>query len=109
MRLRPGGAHECGRTGTCRRPPVAWSLWGDLFVRGRSGRGRGQPPEMIAVLLRAIGIAMTAFVLGSTLTPLFWREVMVRDSGAVVSPYAMVAGAILVAAIGYAIGQCRRS
>lgn len=58
-------------------------------------------------ILRVIIAVVIAFLAGSTVSPLLWRPV-VQQSREILSPFAVVSAAILIAAIGYAAGQWRQ-
>ncbi len=60
------------------------------------------------LLLRFVITAVIAFLAGSTVTPLLWRPVMLQQSGEILNPYTTVSAAILIAAVGYALGQLKR-
>lgn len=60
------------------------------------------------ILLRFVVVAVLAFLLGSTVTPLLWQPVLVQQSQEILSPYAVVATAVIIAAVGYAVGQYRK-
>ncbi|AHF89105.1 hypothetical protein OPIT5_01290 [Opitutaceae bacterium TAV5] len=63
---------------------------------------------MPALLLRLILLAALSFVAGATVTPLLWQPALVEQSKTILSPFAMLSGAILVASVAYALGQMRR-
>ena len=60
------------------------------------------------LLLRFVITAVIAFLAGSTVTPLLWRPVMLQQSREILNPYTTVSAAILIAAVGYALGQLKR-
>ena len=60
------------------------------------------------LLLRLLVVCALAYIAGSVITPLLWGPVLVRQSQQIISPFALIAGAIFLAALGYAIGQIRR-
>ena len=60
---------------------------------------------MPLLILRIILIALLAYVAGSTITPLVWAPVMVKQAQATLTPFAMLSGGILLFGVGYAVKQ----
>ena len=61
---------------------------------------------MPILILRFVVVAVIAFLAGSTVTPLLWQPVL-QHSKETLSPFTMVSAAILIASVGYALGQWR--
>ncbi len=60
------------------------------------------------ILLRFLVVAVLAYVLGSTVTPLLWHPVLVQQGKEILSPYAVFSTALMIVAVGYAVGQWRK-
>ena len=60
---------------------------------------------MPVLILRFIVVAVLAFIAGSVVTPLLWRPMLIQQSREILSPYTAISAAILIAAVGYAVGQ----
>lgn len=60
------------------------------------------------LLLRFLVVAVLAFVAGSTVTPLLWQTVLVKQGKDILSPYAVFSFALIVVSVGYAVGQWRK-
>ena len=60
------------------------------------------------ILLRFLVVAVIAFLAGSTITPLLWQPVLVKQSQDILPPYAVFSFAVVVASLGYAVGQWRK-
>ena len=60
------------------------------------------------ILLRFLVVAVIAFLAGSTVTPLLWHPVLVQQSKEILSPYVVFSTALMIVAVGYAVGQWRK-
>ena len=60
---------------------------------------------MPLLIIRIILIALLAYVAGSTITPLVWAPVMVKQAQTTLTPFAMLSGGVLLFGVGYAIKQ----
>ncbi|EIP96375.1 hypothetical protein OpiT1DRAFT_00790 [Opitutaceae bacterium TAV1] len=63
---------------------------------------------MPALLLRLALLVALSYVAGATVTPLLWKPALAEQTKTILSPFAMLSGAILVASVAYALGQLRR-
>lgn len=62
----------------------------------------------MSLLLRFVVVAVLAFLAGSTVTPLLWHPVLVQEGKDILSPYAVCSAALMIIAVGYAVGQWRK-
>ncbi len=60
------------------------------------------------ILLRFLVVAVIAFLAGSTITPLLWQPVLVKQSHDILPPYGVFSFAVIITALGYAVGQYRK-
>jgi hypothetical protein len=63
---------------------------------------------MPVLLLRLVVVAAVAFVAGATLTPVLWRTLILQESKAILSPFAMLSAGILITAVCIAVAQIRK-
>lgn len=63
---------------------------------------------MISLVIRVIALIFVGIALGAVVTPLVWAPILVRKAEAILAPFLMLSGSILIAAVGYAWTQFRR-
>ena len=60
---------------------------------------------MPALILRFVVVAVLAYIVGSTITPLIWAQTMTRQAEQTLSPFMLLSAGVLLFGVGYAVKQ----
>lgn len=60
------------------------------------------------ILLRLLVVGVMAYLAGSVITPLLWAPILAEQSKSILSPFAVLSGAIFIFAVVLAVREWRR-